>query len=153
MKYEPRREACLGQLGHQLGELFAEMHLVGGAHLLQMLLSQLDQRREGRCRGVARRASLGRTVPALPNTAQPRLRHRVSGRKPRASWLHRVHARLHGQPVGYLQPDKGCRLACEKGCQVRAHREMEAVRLLQGKRGYRREGACRTLPEVHDNAL
>lgn len=24
-----------------------------------------------------------------------------------ASWLHWVHARLHVQPVGYLQPDKG----------------------------------------------
>ena len=36
----------------------------------------------------------------------------------------------------------------KKGCQVRAHREMETVRLLQGKRGYRREGTCRTLPEA-----
>ena len=24
---------------------------------------------------------------------------------------------VHGQPVDYLQPDKGCRLTCEKGCQ------------------------------------
>ena len=76
---EPRREACLGQLGHQLGELFAEMHLVGGAHLLQMLLSQLDQRREGRCRGGTGRVEVpvfDGGVDAGIGDALDRLQHR-----------------------------------------------------------------------------
>ena len=76
---EPRQEARLGQLGHQLGELFAEMHLVGGGHLLQMLLSQLDQRGEGRCRGGTGRVEVpvfDGGVDAGVGDALDRLQHR-----------------------------------------------------------------------------